>query len=118
MSSEWKSYADFDRFGTQVKVHLGQFYDNDEVLIASLGEMTFNTVTRDEAEGLLSDEASLTLRTDIAESLYLALDRIFGKHQSTEAADVLERALNYERSRVDGVLNALLRPTVVKEDPK
>lgn len=49
----------------------------------------------------------LKVNTEVAEALYQALDRIFGKLQ--DDPQTLQDALNHERARVDRVLTHFLK---------
>ena len=104
VQSNWQAYAEIDF--NAVKVTLGQFGPN-RANIANFEPITMTT--HELTEGAAVEVSKpLVVQADMAQALYLALDRIFGNHEETGVSDVLRESLQKERSRVDLILDRFL----------
>lgn len=104
VQTNWQAYAEIDI--NSVKVTLGQFGPN-QALLANFEPVSLTSHEIPEGQSL-PVEKPLVVQVDMAQALYLALDRIFGTHEETGVSDVLRETLQKEQARVDKVLDRFL----------
>lgn len=110
----WQGYADLDGQNPgYVRVTLGQFGPN-EAILAEFPTPTLRRVDRTPDTRTESSQP-LQLPVDLAETLYKALDRIFGDHHEEGVTDVLREVLKKEQARVDFALQR--GPIVLSGEP-
>jgi hypothetical protein len=105
------AYAAISNFGREVEITLAIQERDGYASVALPTQIVFQQQAVPEGTRAVSEGPTLSLRHDVAQSLYEALYRLYGP-SSVPSDPALKEALTIERARVDRLISWTLEESV------